>query len=70
LGAVSGVIRVAASAASVSQADGWILAPFIAGRLPDKVTAIVYVSNSTRAVVFANITMATIKTNKIIAEVT
>lgn len=37
--------RITGLAISVSQADAWISLPFVAGSLPDEITAVVWVSN-------------------------
>jgi hypothetical protein len=62
--------RLTGLSISFSQADGWIGLPFLAGSLPDKITAIVWVSNTLGAEVNVNIVAATIETNEISTEVT
>lgn len=70
LGRVSVVLGISAKAATASHAEGWLKPAFVIGGLPDKLTALVYVSNSLTAGVSVSTSRATIYTNKISAEVT
>jgi hypothetical protein len=53
----------------VSSADGWIGLPFLAGSLPDEVTATVWVSSVLAAGVSVSVIVATVEAESIGAAV-
>lgn len=52
-----------------SQADGWIGLPFLAGSLPDEITAIVWVSDAICAELGVNLLSASVVADSLIASV-
>jgi hypothetical protein len=69
-GAVTAVLMVAGLAATGSRGDGWALPPYIAGLLPDHITAVVIVEPVPRVTISAIRPVVLIDTDGITAGVT
>jgi hypothetical protein len=60
---------IAGLAITISSADGWVGLPFLAGSLPDEITAIVWVSSALSAGVSVNVLVASVTAESIGAAV-
>jgi hypothetical protein len=69
-GRLAVVMIITGTAAAASAADGNIGLPFVAGALPDKITAIVFVTDDMRAAVSVIKSTGNVMVESINAEVT
>jgi hypothetical protein len=68
-GYIADINRLTGLSITVSRGDGWIGLPFLAGALPDKVTAIVWVSNELGAELSVNVLSSAVAADSLGAEV-
>jgi hypothetical protein len=64
-----GRVGIAGIAITVTSADGWIGLPFVAGSLPDEITATVWVSSELTAGVSVDVVVASVTAESLGAEV-
>lgn len=68
-GYLAGLGVLTGLAISKSQADAWVGLPFVAGSLPDDVTAVVWVSNELDAELSVNVLSSSVVAESLVASV-